>query len=132
MGRRLQTVTKGYLAAWPVDFQQILIDLLFPYGEADSDKLDFVNVQIGDIRDHLYCWEPHTNRWQDEDRQRVKYYAERMLEGDEFPPLIADEPYGFLFDGYHRMGAYLKLKRYRVPFIYLNRQELNNGTANTN
>lgn len=126
MGRKLQTVTKGYLAAWPSDFQHILIDLLSPYEEVNLDDLEFVKVHVGDIRDYLDSWKAHVIRWQEEDRQRVEHYRERMLAGDEFPPLIADEPDGTLFDGYHRMGAYLKLKRYRVPFIYLNRQEITN------
>lgn len=117
--RRLVAVT-----TWDEGYQQILCDcILQEVRKATYCSLQVVEVRCGEVADYARAVRRVAKRWWDaEDRNRVATYAEAMLRGDVFPPIIVDKPGGMLRDGYHRIAASRKagIETIDVVYVYAN------------
>lgn len=123
--RQLVAVTE-----WDEGYQQILSDcILQEVHKATYCSLLVVEVCHGNVAEYKDAvWDDLTEHWGAEDWQRADAYAEAMLRGDVFPPIIADMPGGLLRDGYHRIAACVKagIETIDVIYVYENAQKFEN------
>lgn len=109
---------------WYEDYQQILCDIVLQeVKKATYCQLLVVEVCCGNVADYVKEVEHvAVDYWHVEDHERVVAYAEAMLRGDVFPPVIVDMPGGMLRDGYHRIAACVRagIEIVEVVYVYAN------------
>lgn len=112
------------IAAWNEDYQQILCDcILQEVKKATYCSLLVVEVcrtTVAELKAEI--WDELTEYWDAEDYRLADEYAEAMLRGDVFPPIIVDRPGGLLRDGFHRVAACVKagIETIDVVYVYAN------------
>lgn len=108
------------VAEFPEDFQQILCDIVLQeVRKSTYCVLTDVIVRCGKVADYVAeVSAVIADYWDAGDHRKADTYAEAMLRGDRFPPVIADRPGDMLRDGYHRIAACVQIGRTDVDVIY--------------
>lgn len=108
------------ISDFPPDFQNELNRLLRQ--EVSTKPFRTVVVRMGRLSDHENEFEELIDSWNHHDYNTASQYYSLVLRGSFGPPLIASEPKGLLWDGYHRMWALRHAGIKVANFIYLNEQ----------
>lgn len=107
--------------SFPEDFEQILHEIILQeVRKSTYCELTDVIVRRGKVAD--YAAEVSVviaDYWDAEDHARADEYAEAMIRGDRFPPVIVDRPGGMLRDGYHRIAACVQIGSALVDVVYV-------------
>lgn len=106
---------------WSEDYQQILCDIILAeVRKSTYCSLLVVEVCRGNVADYTgEVIHAASKWWVEEDLERIDAYAEAVLRGDVFPPIIVDRPGGMLRDGYHRVAACMKIGIDTIDVVYV-------------
>lgn len=109
------------VAEFPEDFQQILCDIILQeVRKSTYCVLTDVIVRRGKVADYVAeVSAVIADYWDAGDHRKADAYAEAMLRGDRFPPVIVDRPGGMLRDGYHRIAACVQIGSALVDVVYV-------------
>lgn len=108
------------IAAYSADYQQLVSDFIWcDVRKATYNELSEIIVRQVEVQTLAAQSRRVLPYWSRNDWEKAKEYAQAMMRGDVFPPLIMSHEGGDLFDGFHRTHAYRTVGATYADVVYV-------------